>query len=70
MAEQEDLLVAYTWYDLGVDGWAYVRGGAPTNDKDDQEGAMHEPDTWVELARTILAAVHGNLPDAERKTYE
>jgi hypothetical protein len=66
----KDLLIAYTWFDASEDGWVYVRGGAPTNEKDDPEGAMYEPDTWIELARTILAAVHGNLPDAERKTYE
>lgn len=64
----EDLLIAYTWFDVGVDGWAYVRGGAPTNDKD--EDAMYEPDTWVDLARVILGAVRGDLANAVGQTFE
>lgn len=62
-----DLLVAYTWPDVETDGWAYVRGGAPISGRDDD--AMYEPETWLNLARTILGAVHERLPDAGGETF-
>jgi hypothetical protein len=65
-----DLLIAYTWPDSEVDGFVHVPGGAPTNDKDDPEAAMSEPQTWVELARTILAGVNGELSGVEHQTYK
>ncbi|AEV71515.1 hypothetical protein MycrhN_0885 [Mycolicibacterium rhodesiae NBB3] len=62
-----DLLVAYTWPDLETDGWAYVRGGAPTAAKDDD--AMYEPETWLALARTVLGVVHERFSDADGGTF-
>jgi hypothetical protein len=56
----EDLLVAYTWPEVGVEGWARVRDAAPASEYiyDDREYAMYDPETWVELAQTIAAILH------------
>ena len=62
-----DLLVAYTWPEVETDGWAYVRGGAPISGKDDD--AMYEPETWLNLARTVLGVVHEQLTDAGGQTF-
>ena len=64
----DDLLVAYTWPDLETDGWAYVRGGGPLAGKDDDD-AMSEPETWLKLARTVLAVVHERLSNADGGTF-
>ncbi|MCV7220819.1 hypothetical protein [Mycolicibacterium elephantis] len=63
-----DLLIAYTWPDVGVDGWTYVPDGAPISGGDDD--AMYERETWLHLARTVLGAVHGQLPNAIGQTFE
>lgn len=63
-----DLLVAYTWPDVGQDGWGYVPGGAPTNGAVDSDDPLERPITWVQLAKTILAVVHGTT-EIEHGTY-
>jgi hypothetical protein len=62
----KDVLIAFTWPDVGVDGWAHIEGGAP-GDYD----ALFETETWVEFGRKIVAAVHGSpLPGMTRQTYD
>ncbi|OUS97330.1 hypothetical protein CA951_02995 [Rhodococcus sp. NCIMB 12038] len=64
-----DLLLAYTWPDVEVDGWAHIPGGAPGSE--DQEDTLSEPQTWVELARTIISVLRGEeLPKRTGQTYE
>ncbi|MDH6291900.1 hypothetical protein [Rhodococcus opacus] len=67
-----DLLLAYTWPDLGVDGWAHIPGGAPGRDlTDEDQDAMSEPQTWVELGRTIISVLReGELPPHTGRTYD
>ncbi len=64
----QDVLIAFTWPDVGVDGWAHIKGGAPGNGDFD---ALFEEETWVEFGKKILAAVHGSsLPGMTRQTYD
>ena len=65
-----DLLVAYTWRDVEKDGWAFVRGAAPGIGEDDDVDMLWQPDTWVELAKTILGVVHKTLPEVESGSYD
>ncbi|MGW5322536.1 hypothetical protein [Rhodococcus pyridinivorans] len=59
-----DLILAYVWPDLGIQGWAHVPGGAPDDYDDD-------PQAWVELARTIVSVLYGNeTPRRTGQTYE
>jgi len=57
-----DLLVAYTWPELDLDGWAHIPGGAPGSDLTDEEAedAPYDSQFWVELARRIANVLHGN----------
>ena len=59
--------MAYTWPDVETDGWAYLPDAAPISGRDDD--AMYEPETWLNLARTILGVVHEQLPDAIGETF-
>jgi hypothetical protein len=47
-----DLLVAYSWPDVGVEGWL-VRNGAPAKELgyEDREPAMYDAETWLGCAR-------------------
>lgn len=66
-----DLLLAYTWPEVGIDGWAHIPGGAPGDDDEDPEEALHEPQAWVELARAIVSVLYGNeSPSRTGHTYE
>lgn len=63
----KDALIAFTWPDVGVDGWAHIESGAPGDGDFD---ALFEKETWVEFGKRIVAAVHGTpLPGMTRQTY-
>jgi hypothetical protein len=65
----KDALIAFTWRDVGVDGWAHIEGGAPGSE--DGFDALFETETWVEFGKKIVAAVHGSpLPGMTRQTYD
>ncbi len=65
-----DLLLAYTWPEVGTDGWAHIPGGAPGEKGEHPEEVLYEPRAWVELARTIVSVLYGNeVPERTGRTY-
>lgn len=46
----QDVLIAFTWRDVGVDGWAHIEGGAPGGDEQD-DYALFETETWIEFGK-------------------
>nr|WP_012476999.1 hypothetical protein [Rhodococcus sp. NS1]ABI79399.1 hypothetical protein PNSL1.071 [Rhodococcus sp. NS1] len=65
-----DLLLAYTWPEVSIDGWAHVPGGAPGEEGEHPEDALYEPQAWVKLARTIVGVLHeGETSEWTGRTY-
>ncbi len=71
--DRTDLLLADTWPDLEVDGWAHIPGDASGSGLPDEEAenVLYEPRTWVELARLLAGAVRGQeLPAQTGQTFQ
>jgi hypothetical protein len=67
---RKDVLIAYRWPEAGTEGWAHIVGGAPGSGEKYPDDALFEPETWVELGKKIVSAVHGfTVPGMTRQTY-
>jgi hypothetical protein len=66
----EDLFVAFSSALAEEEGWARIPGGAPASDQEDPDDAMREPETWIELAKKILAVGFDlSVPGMAKETF-
>lgn len=65
-----DLLMAYSWEELCIDGWARIPNGAPGEDIRADE-VIYDPQSWLTIAKSITTVLWpGPAPGTVSGTYD